>query len=72
MWIPLIRAGHSYSKGAIDTTGQPLPSTPRRRQTLRRSVSAGGKLARFPKYEKASKIKKPFLKSSALVSTTLD
>jgi hypothetical protein len=72
MWMPLIRADNSYNKGPIDTTTQSLPSTPRRHQTLRRSVSAGGKLARPPKYEKATKIKKPFHKSSALVSTTPD
>ncbi len=53
--MPLIRAGHSYNKGAIDTTGQPLPSTPRRRQTLRRSVPAGGKLARSQTMKKHRK-----------------
>jgi hypothetical protein len=55
MLMPLIRAGHSCSKWPIDTTGQPLPSTPRRHQTLRRSVSAGGKLARSQNMKKNRK-----------------
>jgi hypothetical protein len=53
--MPLIRAGHSCSKWPIDTTTQPLPSTPRRRQTLRRSVPAGGKLARSQNMKKQRK-----------------